>query len=73
MDCWEDPGPSSCCCWTKKWLGTFSPVLGDVLVLGTLKQLRGGLIYLTASGGKRFCARRGLFPADDELQRKKSI
>lgn len=49
------------------------PKLGDVLVLGILKQLRGGLIHLTASGGKRFCARRGLFPADHELQKKKSI
>lgn len=42
-------------------LGTFRPVLGDVLALGALKQLvRGGLIHLTASCGGRFCcARRG--------------
>lgn len=56
-------------------LGTFRPVLGDVLVLGALKQLfRGGLIYLTdPCGGRFFCARRGFFPADHKLQREKSI
>lgn len=72
-------GRPRCCSWAKKWQGeaawNIQEYLGDVLVLGALKQhVRGSLIHLTAScGGRFFCARRGFFPAGHKLQRRKSI